>query len=147
MSDQLLLGNLSSGNKFNIDLFSLSGINPDVAGALAGWNPAVTNAWTIVRTTNGITGFDAANFNINTGGFTAHNSIGTGLFSLALDGNDLKLMFTPGAAAIPEPGTWAAGACSRLPPVWPRAGVRGGNGAGAVRSTDTPALISLHSGR
>ena len=114
VSDQLLLGNLSSGNKFNIDLFSLSGINPDVAGALAGWNSAVTNAWTIVRTTNGITGFDAVNFNINTANFTAYNSIGTGLFSLALDGNDLKLMFSPGAAAIPEPGTWAAGALLAL---------------------------------
>ena len=110
VSDQLLLGNLSAGNKFNIDIFSLSGISPDVPGALAGWDPAVTNSWTIVRTTNGITGFDAANFTINTGGFTGYNNIGTGLFSLALDGNDLKLMFTPGATPVPEPGTWAAGA-------------------------------------
>jgi len=110
VSDQLLLGNLSSENKFNINIFSLSGINPDVLGPLAGWDPAVTNSWTIVRTTNGITSFDAANFNINASGFTSYNSIGSGLFSLALDGNDLKLVFSTGATPIPEPGTWAAGA-------------------------------------
>ncbi len=114
VSDQLLLGSLSSGNKFNINIYSLSGINPDVPGALSGWDSSVTNSWTIVRTTNGITGFDAANFNVNTAGFTAYNNVGTGLFALALDGNDLKLVFSPGATPVPEPGTWAAGALLAL---------------------------------
>ena len=68
-------------------------------------------------------------------------------FSLALDGNDLKLMFTPGAAPIPEPGTWAAGALLALAAGFAARRRARRNGAGEVGGKDTPALMSLQSGR
>ena len=103
---------LSSNNKFNINLWSLSGL-PDTTGALAGFDATQNYSWMILAS-GGLSGtFNTNLFNINTsaingtGGFVG----ATGLFSLAVDGNnDLFLNYTgSGAAAVPEPGTWAAG--------------------------------------
>jgi autotransporter-associated beta strand protein len=113
VTDQLLFTNLSATNTFNINIFSLSSL-PSTLGPLAGWNPLVDSSWTILSATNGISGFNAANFTLNLANFTNNNSLNNGLFSLAQDGGDLKLMFTaasgPGPEPIPEPGTWVAAA-------------------------------------
>ena len=106
VGDELLFSSLSSTNKFNINLFSLSGAN--TAGALANFNYATNYTWKILGATNNIAGFNAANFNLSTGGFTAYNNLHGGFFSLAVDGGDLNLLYSSGSA-VPEPGTWAAG--------------------------------------
>ena len=111
------LNGLSEVNKFNINLWSLSGIGPDTNGAVYNFDNTQTYSWRIVQSLNTISGtFSNSYFNINTGavngtgGFA--NDLAGGLFALEQrnDGKDLYLVFTPGGAPIPEPGTWAAAA-------------------------------------
>jgi autotransporter-associated beta strand protein len=114
VTDQLLFADISSTNRFNINIYSLSAL-PDTLGPLAGWNPTTNFSWTILSASNGLVGFNAANFTLNLGNFANNNSLGGGLFSLAQQGNDVKLLFTvgepgPGPEPVPEPGTWAAAA-------------------------------------
>lgn len=100
------LTGLSAGG-FNINMWSLSSIGPDVNGDALNFNNLAVGSWQILSTTGGITGFDAANFTINvganngTGGFS--NALGGGTFSIAESGGSLFLEFTP----IPEPSTSA----------------------------------------
>ena len=111
VSGILDLSALTLGSKFNINLWSLSGIGPDVNGNAFNFNAGQNYTWTIVATDLGIVGFDPAEFNINvvanngTVGFS--NALLGGVFGLQVTGNDLELTFT---AAVPEPGTWAAAA-------------------------------------
>jgi autotransporter-associated beta strand protein len=102
---------LSSSNRFNINLWSLSGL-PETTGLAAGFDATQNYSWKILASA-GLSGTFSTNlFNINTsavngtGGFVG----ATGLFSLAMDNNDdLFLIYTAhGGAAVPEPGTWAA---------------------------------------
>ena len=110
------INGLSSTNKFNINLWSLSGL-PETSGALAGFDTTQNYSWKILDSV-GITGsFNTNLFNINTsavngtGGFVG----ATGLFALELNSNDLFLTYTgTGGAAVPEPGTWAAAALLAL---------------------------------
>ena len=101
------LTNLTGGTDFNINLWSLSGIAPDANGNAINFNNALSQSWTLVSTTGGITGFLASEFTINVGaangtnGFT--NTLGGGAFSVGVSGNDLLLSYT----AVPEPGTAA----------------------------------------
>jgi hypothetical protein len=105
------ISGLSSTNKFNINLWSLSGL-PDTTGLATGFDANQNYSWKILESV-GLTGsFNTNLFTINTsavngtGGFVG----ATGLFSLAVDGNnDLFLSYTGAGAAVPEPGTWAAG--------------------------------------
>jgi autotransporter-associated beta strand protein len=103
VENELLLSNLSSTNKFNINLFSLSGAN--TPGALGGFNNQTNYTWTILSAGTNIAGFDANYFNLNVSDFAARNTLGGGIFALALDGGNLQLTYS---AAVPEPGTWAA---------------------------------------
>jgi hypothetical protein len=109
------LTSLTSANKFNLNLWSLSGIAPDVDGDALNFDNTQNYTWTILTAATGINGFAADKFNINLGaangtaGFA--NALGGGSFSLLTSGNNLNLMFTAaGGAAVPEPGTWAAAA-------------------------------------
>lgn len=102
----LLFSGLSAETPFNINLRSLSAL-PSTAGQLAGFNAATNYSWTILSTSNSISGFDASWFNINTTGFAPYNPYG-GSFSLVANGNNLNLLYTGGATPIPEPGTWLA---------------------------------------
>jgi T5SS/PEP-CTERM-associated repeat protein len=70
-------------------------------GTLDNFSATAPTSWTILTTTGGITGFDATKFTIDTTGFL--NPTDSGLFSLAQNGNNLVLNFTP----VPEPSTWA----------------------------------------
>lgn len=96
------LSALTAG-QFGINLWSLSSIGPDVSGNAANFNNLLTQSWTILTASAGITGFEAADFlisvgaNNGTGGFS--NATGGGAFSLGQSGDNLVLTFT----AVPEP--------------------------------------------
>ncbi|MEO5915968.1 MAG: autotransporter-associated beta strand repeat-containing protein [Luteolibacter sp.] len=96
--DQIgITGNLSltggTGN-YILNLLSLTGAN--TAGNVGGFSD-VDQSWTIL-TSSGLTGFDAANWTLNTAGFTTSPTY-TGSFSLGQVGNDLVLSYT----VVPEP--------------------------------------------
>ena len=107
------LANLTTGG-FNINLWSLAGISPDVNGDASGFDPSAAYAWTILTASGGISGFDATDFLINVGaangtaGFS--NATDGGLFSLSQSGNDLVLSFT----AVPEPSSLVLGGLGLL---------------------------------
>jgi autotransporter-associated beta strand protein len=107
-----LSGLASSG--FNINLWSLSSVGPDVSGDASNFNNASAYSWTIATTTAGITGFDAADFSISTvanngtAGFS--NGLAGGAFTLAQSGNNLVLNFAP----VPEPGSALLGGLGLL---------------------------------
>lgn len=99
----------TSGNTFNINLWSLSGVGPDVNGNAINFNNASDYTWTLFATDQTISGFSADKFSVNVGavngtsGFS--NALGGGTFSVELaDTNtDLVLKFT----AVPEPNAVA----------------------------------------
>ena len=101
---QLDLAALTVSSKFNINLLTLGS---GTGGALADFIPNQSYTWTILTATNGISGFAANKFNINTAGFANTLAPGWG-FSVVEDGGNLNLVY--GSTAIPEPGTWAAAA-------------------------------------
>ncbi|MEX1048609.1 MAG: autotransporter-associated beta strand repeat-containing protein [Akkermansiaceae bacterium] len=107
---------LSAGNTFNINLWSLSGIGPDVNGDAINFNNAVAQSWTLFSTGTAITEFSTNKFTINTGAFDGtsgfSNALGGGAFSVGLaDSNtNLVLNFTP----IPEPGAALLGGLGLL---------------------------------
>lgn len=79
-----------------LDLYSLTASN--VSGFVGNFVDE-EQSWIILTTTAGITGFNAANWNILTDNFTS-NPAWTGNWSLAQSGNDLVLTY-----AVPEPRT------------------------------------------
>ena len=101
------LTNLSSSNRFNINLWSLSGISPDSNGLALNFDPNASGSWTILSAAAGISGFSSDLFQINvdpfngTGGFANSLSPGWG-FSMQQDGNNLNLVYS-----VPEPSTYA----------------------------------------
>ena len=101
------LSALTSGSKFNINLWSLSAVSPDTNGAAINFDNTLDGqSWDILVAAGGITGFDAADFNIRTnstngtGGFA--NSLGGGFFGIEQQGNVISLTYT-----VPEPSTYA----------------------------------------
>ncbi len=102
------LSALTGGTDFNINLWSLSGIGPDVNGNANNFNNALNFTWTLVSTPTAILNFDASDFTINVGainGTGGFSNTTNGTFSVALaDSNtDLVLTYT----AVPEPATFA----------------------------------------
>lgn len=104
---QTLTINSTSGNQFNLNLWSLSSTGPDVNGNALNFDSSVNQSWTLVSTDQAIVGFTGSDqFAINlvalngTAGFS--NSI-NGSFAVSLgDGNtDLILTYS----AIPEPNS------------------------------------------
>jgi autotransporter-associated beta strand protein len=95
-------------SKFNINLWSLSSIGPDVNGNAINFDNTQTYTWTLFATDQAIANFSADKFQINvgaingTGGFS--NALNGGIFSVELadSGTDLVLKYS----AIPEPATW-----------------------------------------
>ena len=110
MEGSLLFGGLSPATPFTINIFSLSGL-PSTQGMLAGFNPAANYTWSILSASNPISGFNAANFTLNTSAFTTYNNLNGGLFSLEATNNELFLLYkAPVGQAVPEPATWFAAA-------------------------------------
>lgn len=101
---------LTLGSQFNINLWSLSSVEEDADDYALNFDPMRNYTWTIVATDLGIVGFDPGFFNISvsadngTAGFA--NDLLGGTFGVRVRGNNLELTFS----AVPEPGTWAAGA-------------------------------------
>ncbi len=91
----------TSADPFEVNLWSLSATGPDVNGDAINFSPTQGYTWTIASAAGGITGFSSDAFVINaaatngTAGFS--NDLGGGTFSLAVAGNDLNLVFTPGS--------------------------------------------------
>ncbi|MCE9611139.1 MAG: autotransporter-associated beta strand repeat-containing protein [Chthoniobacter sp.] len=108
--DQISIGGgltLSGGSgNYSLNLQSLTGLN--VGGNVPNFSET-DRSWTIVTTTGGITGFDAANWTIDATGFA---DVTTGTWSLATanSNNDLVLSYT----TVPEPGTAILGAVGML---------------------------------
>ena len=102
------LSALTSGSKFNINLWSLSAVSPDANGAAINFDNTLDGqSWDIFVAAGGITGFDAADFNIRTnstngtGGFANALAPG-GFFGIQQQGNVISLTYT-----VPEPSTYA----------------------------------------
>ena len=97
---------LNPNERFNINIWSLSNPNLDQSGIAINFDENQDYIWTIVSTTEGITGFDPSFFNLNlsptnnTGGF--QNPI-NGNFSLLVNNDDLILAYN----TVPEPSTIA----------------------------------------
>jgi len=88
--------NLTGGSaSYLLNVLSLTGSN--TAGAVPNF-AETSQSWTVLSSAAGITGFDAANWTLNTGTFTSANAA-TGTFSLAQSGNNLVLSYNP----VPEP--------------------------------------------
>ncbi|HEY5793117.1 MAG TPA: autotransporter-associated beta strand repeat-containing protein [Chthoniobacterales bacterium] len=107
LSGTLDLSGLTGAADFNLNLWSLASIGPDVNGDALNFINTQDYTWTLIATGFAITGFDATEFTVNLGAIN-----GTGGFSNALDGSfavnlgdggtDLVLTYT----AIPEPATY-----------------------------------------
>jgi len=101
--------NATSGNKFNINLWSLSGINPDSNGNALNFNASTSSSWDIASFAGGISGFSSDIFNFNTaatsgtGGFTASGQLGS--FSITSGNNTLTLVYAAPSAS----GVWVGG--------------------------------------
>jgi autotransporter-associated beta strand protein len=98
--DQLGLNtlNLTGGpGSYILNVLSLTASN--AAGNVPNFSE-VNRSWTILTSTTGITGFNAANWSINTSGFI---DPATGTWSLAQSGNNLVLSYN----VIPEPNVAA----------------------------------------
>ncbi|HRZ86289.1 MAG TPA: autotransporter-associated beta strand repeat-containing protein [bacterium] len=84
--------NANAAEPFIIDLATLTSSNQP--GEMADFDYYEDDVWTIVTTTLGITGFSSDKFSVNTQDF--YNYYGSGSFSVAKEGNNLNLVFTPG---------------------------------------------------
>lgn len=92
--------NLTGGvGAYLLDITSLTAGN--AAGNVGGFDD-ITRTWTILTTTGGITGFDAANWTLSTANFTSSPAT-TGAWSLSQDGSNLVLSYV----AVPEPAAIA----------------------------------------
>ena len=102
----------NASDKFNINLWTLSGVSPDVSGSALNFLSSGTNQWTLGTWTS-ISGFDTNYFRINTfatngtGGFA--NAF-AGTFSLTSSNNSIFLNYA-GVSGTPiysaASGTWS----------------------------------------
>jgi autotransporter-associated beta strand protein len=87
----------NSGSKFNVNLWSLSGVGPDTNGAAINFDSANDGSW-VLGTFSSISGFAANAFTINTAsangtsGFA--NSFTGGTFSISTNSTQLLLVYT-----------------------------------------------------
>lgn len=88
---------LTLGGDYVLDVISLTPGN--LAGDVANFSET-SQSWTILTASGGITGFDAAEWTIDTSAFTAAGGW-TGGFSLARQGGSLVLSYS----AVPEPAS------------------------------------------
>ena len=105
ISGSLDLSNLTAGG-FGINMWSLSGINPDVNGSATNFNAANNYSWILAQAAAGITGFEATDFSIFTSannGTAGFSNTFDGALSIAVAGNNLVLNYQ----AVPEPSSVA----------------------------------------
>lgn len=87
------------GDEFTLDVDSL--LLSNTPGDAANFNSASNYSWTFASAAGGVVGFDPLAFLLDLSGFSNPYP---GMFSVALLGNDLNLVYTA-PAAVPEPGT------------------------------------------
>jgi len=105
IAGSLDLSNLTAGG-FGINMWSLSGINPDVNGNATNFNAANNYSWILAQAAAGITGFEATDFSIFTSannGAAGFSNTFDGALSIAVAGNNLVLNYQ----AVPEPSSAA----------------------------------------
>ena len=114
----------TSGNPFRLNLWTLSGTSPDVSGTASDFDPTQRSSiWPIAASTEGISGFAADKFVINTsatngtGGFA--NDLAGGALSVAQIGNTLALVFTSTAAPPTITIDVASGSQTQTQAGWP----------------------------
>jgi uncharacterized repeat protein (TIGR01451 family) len=93
--------NATSGDKFNIDITSLTPAN--AAGNVHDFDNSTDYTWTILKTTGGITGFDAAAFNVLASNFSNPLGAGSFLIETANAGNDLVIRFVRAPVIAVQP--------------------------------------------
>jgi hypothetical protein len=107
---------LSAGNTYNINLWSLSGIGPDVNGFATNFNNTLNYSWTLFNTGSAISGFSTDKFTLNLGAFNGTdgftNALGGGSFSVGLADSNSNLVVN--YTAIPEPGAALIGSLGLL---------------------------------
>jgi autotransporter-associated beta strand protein len=110
------LSALGAGNTYNINLWSLSGIGPDVNGNATNFNNTLNYSWTLFDTGTAISGFSTDKFTLNLGAFNGTdgftNALGGGSFSVGLADSDTNLVVN--FTAIPEPSAALLGAIGLL---------------------------------
>jgi autotransporter-associated beta strand protein len=83
---------------FQINLWSLSAVDPVTSGNAVNFSTGSNYTWRIASAAGGITGFGAEKFVINVaatnGAVGFANDLGGGTFSVAQSGNDLNLVYT-----------------------------------------------------
>lgn len=96
----------TSGSKFLVEVVSL--LANSIPGAAAGFNAFTNYSFDIATAAGGITGFDAAAFDLDTSGFAnpmwPAGAAAGGAWSVSQLGNSIRLNY---AAAIPEPNSAA----------------------------------------
>jgi autotransporter-associated beta strand protein len=100
----LNLGGITAPGGFTINLITLTTDN-STPGPLNEFNAATNYSNWLIASAPTISGFSANLFTLNTSSFVG----ATGIFAIEQRGGDLFLTYTGAAAAVPEPGTWAAG--------------------------------------
>ena len=88
------------GSQIAISVASLNGSG--TAGQAANFDPSHNYTFVLVQADGGISGYDPAEFVVDTSSF--QNATQGGSFSVVQQGNNLELVFT---TAVPEPSTWA----------------------------------------
>lgn len=87
----------------SMDRWSLASIGPDVSGDALKFDNQLTQSWTSLTTTGGITGSDAADYSIHVGANNGtgefSNALASGTSSLGQDASNPVLSHT----AVPEP--------------------------------------------
>jgi autotransporter-associated beta strand protein len=88
----------TSAAPFKLNLWSLSGVGPDVNGNAINWSATTSGTWRIATAAGGITNFATDKFAINvsaTNGTTGFsNPLSGGTFSLVQSGSNLNLVFS-----------------------------------------------------
>ena len=107
LSTGALTTSANSGNKFNINLVSITTLGADTTGAASVFSNASDQTFEIIRASSLATAFDASLFNLSTVGFT--NSLGGGSWSLTSSGNSIYAnfaKFVAGTISYWSAGTW-----------------------------------------
>ena len=105
ITGRLDLTGLTSANPFKVNPWTISTFEGSTGDAL-NFDGGSNYSWTIATADNGITGFNANNFFINTAPTNGTNGFSnsyTGTFSVSVDGNNLNLIYGP--SAVPEPAS------------------------------------------
>jgi fibronectin-binding autotransporter adhesin len=124
--------NATSGSKFNINLWTLSGVGPDTNGSAINFSGTSDYTWTL-GSFGSISGFAANAFSINTGatnGTSGFANLFSGTFSVSTNATQLLLVYT--APLVSSVYTW-----NTTDGLWSD----GANWAGALAPSNTSSIV------